>query len=331
MSLVRAPKTSSLALGYSAKTRMMYISLLTSVLASCVAVRSVAGAPAVAARAPVKVLVGNDDGWAEANIRAFYETLVSAGYNTILSAPVVDKSGTGSSDAPATVLTQAGEYNSVPVGAPAEGANATDPRLNYVNSYPVTAIKYGIATVAPAIFGGAPDLIVAGPNLGTNLGSTTAISGTVGAATEGALEGIPAIAFSGTSGSRRSYTTLVPGDQSFIYAEISTKLVNALTATAKPWLPSGVGLNVNLPAISSTCATPDTFQFVLTRIYSNSSQTDVVTCDNGGHLPLESTVIKTSGKCFVTVSVYDASNKKDASTEEQTAVFDKLSSFFVCS
>jgi len=309
----------------------MYVSLLASVLVSSVAVSSVVGAPTISATAPIKVLVGNDDGWAEANIRAFYQTLVAAGYDTILSAPVDNKSGTGSSDATPTVLTKAGEYNSVPVGAPAEGSNATNPRLNYVNSYPVTAIKYGTATVAPSIFSGAPDLIVAGPNLGTNLGSTTAISGTVGAATEGVLGGIPSIAFSGTSGSGRSYTTLVPGDQSFIYAGISTKLVKALTATAKPWLPTGVGLNVNLPAISSTCATVNDFHFVLTRVYSNSSQTDVVTCNNGGHLPLESTVIKKSGKCFVTVSVFDASNKKDASTEKQTVVYDKLSSIFVCS
>lgn len=45
---------------------------------------------------------------------------------TILSAPVENESGTGSSDATATVLTKAGQYNSVPVGAPAEGSNATN-------------------------------------------------------------------------------------------------------------------------------------------------------------------------------------------------------------
>ena len=44
----------------------------------------------------------------------------------VLSAPVQNQSGTGSSDSPAKVLTEAGQYNSVPVGAPAQGANATD-------------------------------------------------------------------------------------------------------------------------------------------------------------------------------------------------------------
>ena len=45
---------------------------------------------------------------------------------TILSAPVEDKSGTGSSDTTPTVLTKAGQCNSVLIGAPAQGSNATD-------------------------------------------------------------------------------------------------------------------------------------------------------------------------------------------------------------
>ncbi|KAG8736243.1 hypothetical protein FRC12_017718 [Ceratobasidium sp. 428] len=294
------------------------------------------------------VVHGNDDGWAEANVRAFYQTLSAAGYNVVLSAPVQNQSGTGSSDAPAKPLTKPGQYDSVPSGASAQGANSTDreskfltgtswkltecilARLNYVNSYPVTAIKYGTATLAPKFFGGAPDIVVTGPNLGNNLGSTTKISGTVGAATEAVKEGIPAIAFSGQSGSGRSYTTLKPGDQSFVYAQVAQKLVAALTATAKPWLPTGVGLNVNFPAISSTCASVNDFKFVLTSIYKDSSRTDVETCGNDGHLPDESSVLSKSGKCYVTVSVFNA-NKLDASAEQQAAVLAKLSPLLTCS
>lgn len=44
----------------------------------------------------------------------------------MLSAPVQNQSGTGSKEAEATPLTEAGEYDSVSVGGPAEGANATD-------------------------------------------------------------------------------------------------------------------------------------------------------------------------------------------------------------
>jgi 5'-nucleotidase len=44
----------------------------------------------------------------------------------VLSAPVQNQSGTGSSDAPPAVLTKPGEYDSVPVGAPAQGPDASD-------------------------------------------------------------------------------------------------------------------------------------------------------------------------------------------------------------
>ncbi|KAG9124302.1 hypothetical protein FRC07_012087 [Ceratobasidium sp. 392] len=302
-----------------------------AVILGFLAVKSAIGAPAVAPRAALKVLIGNDDGWAEANVRAFYQTLSAAGYNAVLSAPVENQSGTGSSDEVAKPLTKIGQYNSVPIGAPAQGANTTDPRLNYVNSYPVTAIKYGTTTLTPKFFGGAPDIVVTGPNVGTNLGLATFFSGTVGAATESVNQGLPAIAFSGKSGDARSYTMLQAGDQSFVYAQVSQKLVAALTAASKPWLPTGVGLNVNLPAVSPTCASAGDFQFVLTRLYWNPLRTDVVTCDNGGHLPDETSVLGTSGKCYVTISAFDASNKRDASIEQQAAVLAKLSSLLICS
>ena len=72
----------------------------------------------------------------------------------------------GSSDAPATPLTEPCEYNSCPTGSPAEGNNASMPRFNYVNSYPVTSMRYGIQTLSPKYFGGAPDIAVAGFNVG---------------------------------------------------------------------------------------------------------------------------------------------------------------------
>ncbi|CAE6505801.1 unnamed protein product [Rhizoctonia solani] len=305
----------------------MQLTLVATLLAS-VTVHSALGAPTVVERDSLKVLVGNDDGWAEANVRAFYQTLSAAGYNTVVSAPVENQSGTGSSDSAAKVLTKAGQYNTVPVGAPAEGSNSTDSRLNYVNSYPVTAIKYGITTLAPKFFGGAPDIVVTGPNVGNNLGVATFFSGTVGAASEAAKQNFPAIAFSGDNSPARSYTTLVPGDSSFLYAQIAQKLVATLTATSKPWLPSGV--NVNFPAVSSTCSKLSDFQFVLTRLYWNPLRDDVVTCNNGGHLPDETPTKNTSGKCYVTVSAFDANNKRDASIAEQAVVLSKLSSILVC-
>jgi 5'-nucleotidase len=58
-----------------------------------------------------------------------------------------------------------------------------------VNSYPVTAIRYGLQTLAPRFFDGKPDIAVTGPNVGSNLGLAVLVSGTVGAATEAVKEG----------------------------------------------------------------------------------------------------------------------------------------------
>lgn len=39
--------------------------------------------------------------------------------------------------------------------------------LNYVASFPVTAMKYGLQRLAPSVFGGSPDIVVSGPNVGS--------------------------------------------------------------------------------------------------------------------------------------------------------------------
>ncbi|KAG8811236.1 hypothetical protein FRC17_002558, partial [Serendipita sp. 399] len=99
---------------------------------------------AVVPRTSLKIIIGNDDGWATANIRALYNTLKGEGYKALISAPTENKSGTGSLDSPPTPLIREGQFGTIPAGAPAVGTNATDRNINYVNSYPATAIKYGI-------------------------------------------------------------------------------------------------------------------------------------------------------------------------------------------
>ena len=41
------------------------------------------------------VVLSNDDGWAEINIRSFYNSLTAAGDSVVLSAPAENESGTG--------------------------------------------------------------------------------------------------------------------------------------------------------------------------------------------------------------------------------------------
>ena len=74
------------------------------------------------------LVLSNDDGWAELNIRTFYNTLTASpfNFNVVLSAPSENQSGTGSSDATPTVLNTTCEFDTCAVGSPAEGFNASN-------------------------------------------------------------------------------------------------------------------------------------------------------------------------------------------------------------
>ncbi|KAF8182871.1 survival protein sure-like phosphatase/nucleotidase [Pholiota molesta] len=277
------------------------------------------------------IVLTNDDGWAVAQIRAEYTALVAAGFNVVLSAPSENQSGTGSSTTTPTPLKTACEFNTCPVGSPAEGSNSTDTHINYVNGFPVDAVRYGIQTLAPKYFGTKPDLVISGSNIGNNLGSTVMISGTVGAASEAALEGIPSIAFSGDSGSQVSYTTLSQTTSSSteaanIYTSLVIKFTQALLNTPAPLLPTSISLNVNFASISN-CASASDYKFVLTRIEADETATDVTTCGTS-HLTAESTAI-TKG-CIATVSVFNASTKADVDAVTQGVVLNKLTSLLTC-
>ena len=163
-----------------------------------------------------------------------------------------------------------------------------------------------------------------------NLGSTVLISGTVGAATEASKEGIPAIAFSGTTGSQTGYTAPLQTYMT-VYADLSANVTQSLVASGKPYLPSDVWLNVNFPAVSgSTCSSPADVKFVLSRINSATSSTakDVMTCGST-RLPTETTVADTSG-CYASISVGNAVAKTDANTTEQAIVLKKLQNILSC-
>lgn len=202
-----------------------------------------------------------------------------------------------------------------------------------VNSYPATAITYGINTLAETYFGAPPDIALTGPNVGANTGVATFISGTVGAAVAATNLGISALAFSGASGDQVGWNTATELYQT-LYSELSLKITNAIVAGGAPYLPDGTWLNVNFPEAGdgTSCTSVDDFEFVLSRIYSAVvlvSSADVVTCSNGGRLPTETTVVNTNG-CYVSLSLGKASNKRDASAAQQEVVLDRLGSLLTC-
>ncbi|KAF3483570.1 acid phosphatase [Arthroderma uncinatum] len=288
-------------------------------------------AQAAQAAQAARIVSSNDDGWAEKNLHTIYDALTSSGHDVVVSAPAQDKSGTGSSDEAPTKLTRPCEFNSCPAGSPPTGYDANNPRFFYVNSFPVTSMRYGIQTVAPKFFSSPPELAVAGPNVGANLGRTVQISGTVGAATEAALEGIPAIAFSGSVGRATPFWDATP-TYSQVYAQLSAQIVDTLLQGGKPVLPNGIFLNVNFGAVSgSECTRASDFSFVLTRILDASwnAPADVEICDNGGRLPTETDVVRSDG-CYVSISVATARDKRDASASAQQFVLNKLASILSC-
>ncbi|KAG6853243.1 hypothetical protein C0991_005745 [Blastosporella zonata] len=282
-------------------------------------------------KSATKVVLTNDDGWAVSQIRSEYYALKKAGYEVVLSAPSENMSGTGSSSATPGVLTQPCEFNTCPIGSPAEGHEPSDPYINYVNSYPVDSVRYGINTLSPKLLKSKPDLVFSGTNMGNNIGFYVLYSGTVGAASEAAIEGIPSIAFSGNSSAQVSYTTLSNHTlQSTIDAEIYTKLslkfLDQLLDNPSPILPRNISLNVNYPA-TAHCNAENT-KFVFTRVYASTNATDVHTCGSS-ILPDETTVVFSPG-CFATVSVFDATTKNDVNASTQAWVLKKLQPMLSC-
>lgn len=103
----------------------------------------------------------------------------------------------------------------------------------------MTAIRYGIQNLSSTFFGGPPDIAVSGFNVGANLGFVVNFSGTVGAACEAVKQGVPAIAFSGSTGSQTAWNAPVENYVK-VYADLSTTVTQALTSSGKPYLPTNV-------------------------------------------------------------------------------------------
>lgn len=103
-----------------------------------------------------------------------------------------------------------------------------------VTGTPADSAKLAIEALLPR----RPDLIISGINRGANLGTDLFYSGTVAAALEGPILGIPAIACSLDSFESLDYSVAA----SFT-ADLALKVL-------KEGLPSGTLLNVNVPALA---------------------------------------------------------------------------------
>lgn len=241
------------------------------------------------------------------------------------------ESQTGSNDKKPEPRKEPCQYDSCPANSGPVGTDPNNPRLNWVNSFPVTAIKYGIDTFGPQVWDGQkPEMAVTGPNVGGNRYLQLPFSGTVGAAVEATKQGIPAIAFSGASGSSpQRFNATNPSPHAKMYAELATFLVDQVIESGTPYLPSGAFLNVNFPDVTDKCKSFADFKWVLTRVtFGVFSPDDVHTC-NRNKLPSEFEV-GLRKDCFISVSVADPADKTTASADKQAVVLQKLGHILTC-
>ncbi len=200
-----------------------------------------------------RIVISNDDGLTS-NVLALYNAMKAVGHDVIVSVPCRNQSGTGTSlnqGLPAPTLIQACRCGSAEAGAPSAGPIQRDGIESgdffYIEGTPVMAVLYGIDALALARWGRPPDLVLAGPNEGQNVGAIIVNSGTVSVVQMALTRGIPAIALSAGANSADDATLANPVSK--VVAERSVQLVRSLLARSGPdgILPPGVGLNVNFP------------------------------------------------------------------------------------
>jgi 5'-nucleotidase len=164
----------------------------------------------------MRILLSNDDGYFAPGLAILAKTLADLGSITVV-APERDHSGASNSltlDRPLSVR---------------ESANG----FRFVNGTPTDCVHLAVTGLLEEM----PDMIVSGINLGANMGDDTIYSGTVAAATEGYLLGIPSLAISLTSKAGRHYETA---------ARVARDLVERFQRNP---LGEPLLLNVNVPDI----------------------------------------------------------------------------------
>lgn len=165
----------------------------------------------------MRILVSNDDGYFAPGIEALERALRPLGDVTVV-APERDRSGAS---------------NSLTLDRPLSVRRAPN-GFFFVNGTPTDCVHLAVTGLLDFL----PDMVVSGINLGANMGDDTIYSGTVAAATEGFLLGIPSIAVSLTDKAGRHFESA---------ARIAVQLVERM---ARHPAPEPVLLNVNVPDIA---------------------------------------------------------------------------------
>ena len=168
----------------------------------------------------MRILLSNDDGYFAPGLTILADTLGRHGHEITVVAPERDRSGASNSltlDRPLLVRKTPGGFH-------------------YVNGTPTDCVHLAVTGLLPQL----PEMVISGINHGANMGDDTVYSGTVAAATEGFLLGIPSVAISLAATSQANG----PPDNFQAAADFLVTLVARFSA--RPF-PEHVLLNVNVP------------------------------------------------------------------------------------
>lgn len=164
----------------------------------------------------MRILLSNDDGYFAPGLACLAETLSSLADITVV-APERDRSGAS---------------NSLTLDRPLSLRRAHS-GFYYVNGTPTDCVHLAVTGMLDHL----PDMVISGINHGANMGDDTVYSGTVAAATEGYLLGVPSIAVSLVSKGAGNYLAA---------ARVVAELVKR--HQEQPFT-SPVLLNVNVPDV----------------------------------------------------------------------------------
>jgi 5'-nucleotidase len=164
----------------------------------------------------MRILLSNDDGYFAPGLIALYDALTPLADITVV-APERDKSGASNS----LTLDRPLSFRRAPNG------------FFFLNGTPTDCVHMAVTGHLDFV----PDMVVAGINSGSNMGDDTIYSGTVAAATEGFLLGIPSIAISLAGHEEKHYETA---------ASVAAELVRRHQRSP---LKAPVLLNVNVPDV----------------------------------------------------------------------------------
>ena len=164
----------------------------------------------------MRILLSNDDGYFAPGIDHLAQALAEIADITVV-APERDRSGAS---------------NSLTLDRPLSLRRAAN-GFHYVNGTPTDCVHLAVTGMLDEL----PDLVVSGINLGANIGDDTIYSGTVAAATEGFLLGIPAVAVSLCSKAGVHFETA---------ARVAREIVETIVRE-QPRAP--LLLNVNVPDV----------------------------------------------------------------------------------